>query len=235
MTKKPITSEQPEQMEDSSQPVPEDGIGSRIRAAREARGLSQTAVATRTKLIDPQKRGVSRTVLVGYEAGQFIPGGREIRILCETLSVTPNWLIYGTETAYEAAQASMETIRQNDLVSAVRLALAIAVLRPHERGAFQSLVLSMAGRELGDRKLSALLTLGRWLAEQALDGMKKEVEAELQDVMPDSEVKLTLEALVKKYGEGLDSNFGNKLNFGEDGDGPITGNWLYPEPPKPKK
>lgn len=205
--------------------APEDGIGSRLRAAREARGFSQTAVATRTKMQDPKGQGVSRTVILSYEAGKFKPGARELRMLCEVLSVTPNWLIYGSDSAHEAAQASMETVRKNDAVSAFRLALAISVLKHHERGAFSSLVLSMAGREMGDLRLSSLLYMGKELAEKAL----KELEASFREMSPgESLAEKSLLDLVKSYSESIDTNFGNKLSFNEEGEGPF-GEWLYKE------
>jgi len=163
--------------------VPEDGIGSRIRSARESKGFSQTAVATRSKLVDPNQRGIARTVLVGYESGQFKPGAREIRILCEVLAVTPNWLIYGEDSGYGVKQASMEAVRKNDIISAFRIALAISVLKTHERGAFSSLVLSMAGRELGDLRLSGLLALSTYLAESALKELSDSYAAEMQSTV----------------------------------------------------
>ena len=209
--------------------VPEDGIGGRIRSARESRGFSQTAVAVRSKLVDPNKRGVARTVLVGYESGQFKPGAREIRILCEVLSITPNWLIYGDDSAFEAEQVSMEVVRKTDLQSAFSIAFAISVLKSHEKGAFKSLVLSMAGRELGDLRLSGLMFLSRSLADSA---MKELTEFMGTEILASDSVELTLDKLVKKWGEGMDTNWGNKLSFGEDGEGPVTGEWLYPEPKK---
>lgn len=77
----------------SSKPSPpksiEDGIGIRLKAAREAKGLSQSDLHNKT--------GLSRTVLINYEAGRHKPGARELRLLCDALEVSPNLLIYGTE------------------------------------------------------------------------------------------------------------------------------------------
>jgi transcriptional regulator with XRE-family HTH domain len=208
--------------------APEDAIGSRIRSAREARGLSQTAVSTRSKTIDPKGQGISRTVLVGYEAGNSKPGARELRLLSETLGVTPTWLIYGTDDGHETAQASLEVFRnRNDLISALRLALAIAVLRPHERGAFTSLVLSMAGRELGDMKLSALLVLGKQIAEPVLEQIKGNLPDDFDENTPLDEQALS--KLVAKFSEVVTTNVGNRLLLDEDGD-PVGGEWLYREP-----
>lgn len=207
--------------EEAADFAPEDGIGGRIRAAREVRGWSQAAVATRAKVMDPKGQGISRTGLVGYEAGHSKPGAREIRILSQLLGVSPTWLIFGEDASHETALPSMETVRKNDLVSALRLGLAISVLKPHERSAFQSLVLSMAGRELGDLRLSALLTLAHYLAEPALRTLAESGTTDVGD---------TLTFLVERFGDGLSSNFGNKLKFSEDGDPLPESEWLYPDP-----
>jgi transcriptional regulator with XRE-family HTH domain len=211
--------------------APEDEIGSRIREARESRGLSQTAVATRTKMNDPKGQGISRTVLVGYEAGQTKPGAREIRLLCETLGVTPNVLIYGSELAHESTQqAALDAVRNmTDLVSALRLALAICVLRPHERSAISSLVLSMAGRELGDLKLSALFGLATWMSEPVFAEIRKVLPEDFDENGP---LDATLESIMKASAEaGPITNIGNKLRLDEDGK-VVGGEWLYPEPKK---
>ena len=216
----PATADLPE----GSELAPEDGIGDRIRSARDARGLSQTALAARTKMVDPAGKGVARTVLVGYESGNFRPGAREIRLICQALSVTPNWLILGNEVA--SGQASMELVRRRDWNSAVRLAMAISILKSHERGAFQSLVLSMAGRQLGDMKLSALLTAGSMIAQASHPHMK--------EWLGDS-VDGSLEDLLVRCGEGLSTNAGNKLLLDEEEGDVIGGEWLYQDPGKVAK
>lgn len=67
----------------------EDGIGIRLKSAREAKRLSQRDLHNRT--------GLSRTVLINYEAGRHKPGTRELRLLCDALEISPTYLIYGTE------------------------------------------------------------------------------------------------------------------------------------------
>lgn len=74
-------------------PILENDIGLRIKAAREAHKLSQMDMHNRT--------GLSRTVLINYEAGRHKPGAREIRLICDTLQVSPNYLIYGTEEPHK--------------------------------------------------------------------------------------------------------------------------------------
>lgn len=200
--------------------APEHGIGDRIRAAREARGLSQTSLANRTAMADATGKGVGRTVLFGYESGKFRPGAREIRLICQALSVTPNWLILGDEAA--STQASMELVRQRDWIAAVRLAMAISILKPHERAGFQSLVLSLAGRQLGDMRLSSLLTMGSMVARGTMPELKSWFGEDMDDV--------SLETLLVRVSDGLHTNVGNKLLLDPDEGDIVGGEWLYKDP-----
>lgn len=72
--------------------IPDDGIGMRIKSARESKKLSQVDVHKKT--------GLSRTVLINYEAGRHKPGAKELKLICDALQVSPNFLIYGTEQPY---------------------------------------------------------------------------------------------------------------------------------------
>lgn len=224
--KTPKTEQQTDQVKpgvdalDSDSTAPESGIGDRIRAAREARGLSQTSLAARTQLNDSTGKGVGRTVLFGYETGKFRPGAREIRLLCQALSVTPNWLILGDEAA--STQASLEMVRKRDWIAAVRLAMAISVLKPHERASFQSLVLSLAGRQLGDMKLSALLTMGSMVARDSLPKLESWMGEDVSDI--------SLDELVTRVSDGLHTNVGNKLLLDPDEGDIVGGEWLYRDP-----
>ncbi len=200
--------------------APEHGIGDRIRAAREARGLSQTALAARTQMGDSTGKGVGRTVLFGYESGKFRPGAREIRLLCQALSVTPNWLILGDEAA--STQASMELVRKRDLIAAVRLAMAISILKPHERAGFQSLVLSLAGRQLGDMRLSSLLMMGSMVARHVMPELKEWFGEDVEEV--------TLDTLLLRASDGMHVNVGNKLLLDPEEGDIVGGEWLYADP-----
>lgn len=73
-------------------PDPEKDIGRRIAYCRaQMDNLSVEALARYTKRFD--KAGISRTTLVRYESGDNIPGGRELRILADTLDVPVRWLL----------------------------------------------------------------------------------------------------------------------------------------------
>lgn len=205
--------------------APETGIGDRIRAAREARGLSQTALAARTQKAASNGKGVGRTVLFGYETGKFRPGAREIRLICQALSVTPNWLILGDEAA--SNQASMELVRTRDWIASMRLAMAICILKPHERASLQSLVLSLAGRQLGDMRLSALLMMGSMVARNTMP--------ELESWFGEDVSSMSLEELMVLASDGMSTNAGNKLLLDPEEGDVVGGEWLYADPVEKSK
>ena len=99
-------------------------------------------------MIDQEKRGISRTAIIGYEQGTSRPGLREIKLLCDVLRISPNWLIYGTDAAAVVAQPSMELLTLppgHQIESLIRSAIVLMALKGHERDALQSLILSLAG------------------------------------------------------------------------------------------
>lgn len=86
----------------SQAPSIEDGIGIRLKTAREAKSMSQSDLHGKT--------GLSRTVLINYEAGRHKPGARELRLLCDALEVSPNQLIYGSEEPHALTIGLADTI-----------------------------------------------------------------------------------------------------------------------------
>lgn len=80
----------------------EDGIGIRLKAARESKGLTHSELHRVT--------GLSRMVISKYEAGLNKPGTRELRLICDALEVSPNQLIYGTEEPHKHAIGLADTL-----------------------------------------------------------------------------------------------------------------------------
>ena len=203
----------------------DSALAHRLKEAREARQLTQKGVATRSKWADPEGKGISRTALIGYEAGTSRPGARELRILSQTLVISPNKLLFGTETPLTTSHAALETLtgeRGRMLRGAVEVAFVIAALKGHERDALLSLALSLAGRQLGDVRLSGLRTLANLVAPEvglALKGMLED-EVDIAD--------LTLEQLAEKVSRTVDGNVGTNLKLNDAQD--IRGEWLYPDP-----
>lgn len=206
-------------------PQLDEGIGARIRQARERRGWTQNVLSTRSRLCDSEHKGISRTVIVGYEAGTHKPGAREIKLLCEALQITPNWLLFGQESPFETLQPSMAIVRGgNEFVTAMRLAFTILLLRPHERDTISSLVLSLGGREVGDLRLSGLAFVSRWAAQEAmkfLDEYTKENEKITSG--------MSIRDLIGEVSRSFESNEGNKLRQNEDTE-KWEGEWLYKDP-----
>jgi transcriptional regulator with XRE-family HTH domain len=79
-------------------------VASALVAARAELGLSQAALADAS--------GVSRSAIKGYETGRNMPGARELKALCAVLRVTPNALLYGTETPFSGDELDSEAARQ---------------------------------------------------------------------------------------------------------------------------
>jgi transcriptional regulator with XRE-family HTH domain len=154
--------------------VPEDGIGDRIRSAREGREWTQKVLSTRTRIADPNGEGISRTVLVGYEAGKTKPGAREIRMLSAALGVTPNWLVLGESASMQALAPSLEFFHGPDeLVKVVRISMAMLLLKQTDRDAVGTLLFSIGAKELGEAKLSGLMTMASMLSPAITEALRE--------------------------------------------------------------
>lgn len=200
-------------------------LGQRLKEAREARQLTQQGVATRSKWADPEEKGISRTAIIGYEAGTSRPGAREIRILCQTLSISANKLLFGSERPPSTAHPAMETLQQQngaDLRTAIELGFVLASLKGHERDALVSLALSLAGRQLGDVRLSGL----RMMAKLSLPEVARVFEEAIADIEDIS--KLNLEQVADALSKQVGSNIGTNLQIEDELN--IQGSWLYPDP-----
>jgi len=73
-------------------------IGQRIgRARRNVNLATIVSLHKRTVEVDPEKKGISQPVLIGYEDGHYRPGARELKLLSLALRVSPTWLLFGQE------------------------------------------------------------------------------------------------------------------------------------------
>lgn len=179
-------------------------IGRRIVHARNGLGLSQQAVSTRSGMLDSDGIGISRATLSLYETGTNKPGAREILLLCEVLSVSPNWLLFGSESPARALQPTTAFLAGNDLDISSRLAFAVLALNPTDRDSIANIVFSMLTSKLGDVKLAALMMMAQLLKE----GVLKEV----LEVAGEGAEKLPLDQLIEKFVEesttGVGTNWG---------------------------
>lgn len=200
-------------------------VGARLKEAREERGFSQGAVANRTKMQDPEGKGISRTSLIGYEQGSSRPGLREIRLLCQVLLISPNWLIFGTESAADVTQPSREFFRgfgRRDLENIAKTSLALIALKGHERDALLNLALSLAGRQLGDARLAALLMMGQLVGDRLLQ--------EVRVFVPEATEDTSLESIADSISRQAGTNQGTRLRIDVDEAKVVGGIWTYPDP-----
>ena len=82
-----------------------------------------------------------------------------------------------------------------------------------------SMLLSLAGRELGDAQLSGLMTMARMFYGEIADKLKTDFGTN------------SVGEAVRALAEGSASNWGSKLRFNDDGE-VISGEATYPDPPK---
>lgn len=180
-------------------------IGRRISQARSGFGLSQQAVSTRSAMLDADGVGISRATLSLYETGTNKPGAREILLLCEVLSVSPNWLLFGSESPARALQPTTLFLAGDDLAISSRLALAILALNPSDRDSIANLVFSMVTSKLGDVKLAALIMMAQLLK----DGLLKEII----DIVGEDGKHLPVDQLIERFIEESTSS-GHGTNWG---------------------
>ena len=150
-------------------------IGRRISQARNGLGVSQQGISTRTAMLDADGIGISRATLSLYETGTNKPGAREILLLCEVLSVSPNWLLFGSESPARALQPSTMFLVGNALDISVRLAFAILALNPSDRDSIANIVFSMVSNKIGDVELSTIMMMATMLKSDLLAEMLKTV------------------------------------------------------------
>lgn len=157
-------------------------IGRRIAEARNGLGLPQQAVHARTRLADKEGIGVSRAALSLYERGVNKPGAREITLLCEVLHVSPNWLLYGTESVANTVQPSTIFLRGSELDISARLAFAMLALDPSERDSLAQLVFSLLTKKLGDINFASLMTMASLLSQELMREIIESVGEENKDL-----------------------------------------------------
>ena len=121
-------------------PKSADGVAIRIRIGRERKGLSLADLHRQSE--------ISKTALHDYESGRTQPGAREIKVLCEILGVTPNWVLFGTETPLEPRTGLRALVKLENspvwfMTSMVLMPIIAAVLDEDQLEALLVLVASM--------------------------------------------------------------------------------------------
>lgn len=135
-------------------PAPQLGeIAAELAFARSKAGLSHSELNRIT--------GISRTVLIGYEAGRTKPGAKEIRLLCDALKVTPNRLIYGSEELNLGDKFGLlfDNLNSDDAQASIKLGQLMLMLSKEERSALLTLARSILVERHGKQVLETLSSI----------------------------------------------------------------------------
>ena len=158
-----------------------DIVAVEIQRARQDAGLSVAELSKAT--------GISKAVLHGYERGRTKPGARELRLLSETLRVSPNRLLLGTddfETERPRFTALYRKFRTRpgliNIVGMMLFPMAAALLDEHEAESLLTLVDSLIrGKDpiLG-RRIAAMASSMASMLDQVTneDGTVKSLTSE---------------------------------------------------------
>lgn len=176
---------------DNGSPDKLDIVAIELRRAREAKGLSHSDLNRQT--------GISRPVLFGYEAGRTKPGARELRLLSEALSVSPNRLLFGTEEPFKARTGLRSLVKLRNSPMSMIVAM---------------MVLPIAMSVLDDDQVESLLTILASLVEsrdqktyQSLSAIAEVIAAEIGNGTPEEMTAFSKRASDPAFLESIKKRF----------------------------
>jgi len=157
--------------------APEEGFPERLAALRDEKGLKHDSLSELTKHVDPQKKGIARTTLRGYELGVTKPGIRELRVLSQALGVSINKLVFGTENfsstivqgQLPAGQKTVLGKKQEDIVEFICFIVALYRMGNQDRDAVYHVASSLAAARLGEVEYRKLMDATRDIVETFID------------------------------------------------------------------
>lgn len=173
----------------SSAPPGIDELASTLIQARTAIGITQNELHKRT--------GISREAIKGYESGRNKPGSRELRLLCEALHVSPNMLLFGTETPFEPKGELFDMMQKSGQLDWAKLATLFQLLTAKEKESIffliESILLGRQSREELAKKLhmseamsalfAQMLAHGKAIQEGSKKPEEIDIEADMQKVV----------------------------------------------------
>lgn len=194
------------------QPVeaaPEDSIGERIAARRHSKGLTHDGLAKLTKMLDRQGgTGISRTTIRGYEVGLYKPGTRELRLLSQTLEVSPSWLIFGdaAEAPQPGASGGADSMPLGELQKFVIALPLLQGLDPEQRQVVYTVLHSLARMKLGETEYR-----GHVIAMGELGGVLADAWTDLREGRLDLKDPKRFEELMEAYQKHVASRIRTEL------------------------
>lgn len=166
---------------DGDAAVPEEDFGARLKSLREGKGLKHDALSELTRIADPQKRGIARTTLRGYEHGIYKPGIRELRVLSQALGVSPTSLIFGSEVdlfvpphaphSSEEVRAGRVRVKREFVHEWITFAVLMHHLERREHQALFALAHTLAEGKLGSVEYRRKMGVTSEIVDTLLDAM----------------------------------------------------------------
>lgn len=153
-----------------------DIVAIELRRAREAKGISHSELHRKT--------GISRTVLFGYETGRTKPGAKELRLLSESLGVSPNRLLFGTDEPFKPqtgirALAKLRNSPISLIIGMMLFPAAFSVLDDDQIESLLTILSSMV--ESRDRETHKKITVAvELISEEMGDGSPEALSAFLK-------------------------------------------------------
>jgi transcriptional regulator with XRE-family HTH domain len=190
--------------------APEESFPARLTALRSEKSLKHDSLSELTKHVDPQKRGIARTTLRGYELGVTKPGIRELRILSQALGVSTNRLIFGTENIdLISTQGNLPAVRktvlgknQQDIVQIVCFLVSLYRLGEQERETVYKVASSLASVKLGEVEYRKLMDATSEVVDTFIDAHSDALSGGVQ--LSNEQIKDTLlplfNATLEKFG-----------------------------------
>lgn len=160
---------------------PELHMGARIREARDNAQMTSAELHRQTR--------ISKSSLTRYEKGERYPGTAELRLICDALNVSPQYLIYGhEETQFEPMRSELlEFDIESDEQFAALSAVLLQTLSRPDREAMIQLMISIATLRAGKDPIRRLAST---LAEFA-DNSGEQLEAIAESAADDFARMLT--------------------------------------------
>ena len=125
-----------------SNPLTQDNIiGKRLKRERDARELSQAALA--------KKADISRSAIAHYETGKVIPGGPELIKLADALEITPNFILSGSDEYFPSKEPE-HALDVDDMTLILQMTLCFNQLDREIRKKFSALLVTLVKEGMTD-------------------------------------------------------------------------------------
>lgn len=151
-------------------------IANELVRARQAKGWTQADLQRET--------GLARETIKKYEQARHVPGAREIRALCAALDISPNRLIFGTDSFEVGSIPLHQAIDPSTSAKALMLRYVIlfTLLTEDERRSVTTLMESIAAHR-NEQNMEAMLAVADALADPSFEPVLAALAPVLQQLV----------------------------------------------------